>query len=192
MDAKISLSLRQVLILLILVILITAIATLFIFIFGQQSGLSLVRGTPTPKITATPTMPPLPKAMTATPKPKETQQIIFTDETAARLLQEGAVSDAPVQVQSVHFTSQSVTLAGELNYMGYQGALEMEGLPYVENQRLLFRVSSITLDGQPLPQLLFPAVEEQANSLFKQMLDGYDIQAVELQDGQMIVTASPW
>jgi hypothetical protein len=196
MENRLSVTFKQIAMLILLVVFITAAFTLAIFLLGQQNGMKLVGkntstarpSSPTLPGTATPT---LPKAMTATPAASPAELYVLTDDSATKILQEQAVqagADAPLTVQSVTFTQEQVSLTGELNAMGYQGTLNISGVPRVESKKLRFQLTEVTLDGKGLPSALFPTIEEQINALFDQLLADVDVQGVKLGEGEMSLT----
>lgn len=190
MDTRLSVTFKQMLWIILMVILLAIGLTLAVFYLGQQSGLNLAQST-TPSFTPTATMPPLPKAMTATPKPLPVEQLSLTDDSATQFLQDQlaqAGSEAPIQVQRVSFSTENVMLSGNLDYLDYQGMLSITGLPVVTGKKLHFQLIEVTLDGASLPEVLYPTVEQQIDSLFEQMLTGYELQKIELGPGWMILT----
>lgn len=192
MGKRISLSLKQ-LVVLVLLIVITAVGlTLVVFLVGQRSALSLLNLAGTPTLTSSPTMPPLPKAMTATPSTPEGQVLIITEDEINSIVSGVSGAGNPLVVREVRITSQQVQMSGEISYSGYQGNLEIVGTPYVQNHRLGFQLASVAFDGQRLPEFLYPTVEEQINLFFDQLSSGYDIESVELQDGRIVLMVVPW
>ena len=190
MDKSINLSLRQLVFLITISALVAAGIAVLIFYLGQQSGLQLA-GDKQP--TASATMPPLPKAMTATPRPKERQTFIFTDEMLLEGAQAGTNGDdSPIAVEDVLITADAVAIEGTIDYLGYSGDISIAGQPYITNGRLRIRLTEVSLEGQPLPSLLYPTVEEQINLSFDQMLTGYDVENILLEEGRMTVTVVPW
>ncbi|MBN2550185.1 MAG: hypothetical protein JXB15_13565 [Anaerolineales bacterium] len=190
METRLSLTLRQVLWIILVVILLAVGFTLAIFFLGQRSGFNLALSA-TPSLVPTATMPALPKAMTATPKPLPVEQITLTDDSATQFLQDQlaqAGSEAPIQVQRVSFTAENVSLSGSLDYLEYQGMLNITGLPVVTGKKLHFQLIEVTLDGAVLPEVLYPTVEQQIDSLFEQLLTGYELQKIELGPGWMTLT----
>jgi hypothetical protein len=143
-------------------------------------------------MTSTPTMPPLPKAMTATPRDSLTETLILTEDEINSIVSTYSNTGYPLILQDVQITSQQVLASGALNYENYQGNLVVSGVPYVQNRQLHFQVDDITLDGQRLPQFLYPTVEDQIDLFFEELTRGYFIQSVELQDGRMVAVVVPW
>jgi hypothetical protein len=190
MDTRFSISAKQLILILLLAVLVTAGLTTLIFYIGQQSGLRLAGGIG--QSTTTPTMPPLPKAMTATPREKQAETFFITEGMIDDVLAQESDPSAPVTVEQVEISDQQVQVDGQINYMGYQGALAVSGTPYVADHKMRVDISAITLDGQTLPALLYPTVEQEVNRLFDELMVGYDVQAVELADGQIVVIVVPW
>ncbi len=192
MEDRFSFSLTQLILLLLVTAVIVVGLTIVVFLAGQRNALSLFteRATPTPTYTAT--MPPLPKAMTATPAPRLSQTYILTEEQINAMLVELPTEGSPVVPRDVRISSERILLTGDINYSGYQGALEISGAPYVQGRRLRIQLDSVMLDGQALPAFLYPTVEEQINLFFEELLSGYDVESVELEEGQIMATVVPW
>ncbi len=199
MNKKIAIPIIFILILVSILILCTVTLGVAAFFLGRQSGVSLTaKRTPAPvPATVIPTMPPLPKAMTATPTTNAAsatsslQVLIFTNDSATQALQEEAAQSGtsmPLKVQTVSFTREQITITGDLDYMGIQGNLSIFGKPVLSNKKLQFKVSRVTLDGEDLPDFMFPTIEEQINATFDQWMAGYSIESMELSDGQMTLT----
>ncbi len=137
----------------------------------------------------------LPRAMTATPQPKTPEQMVFTDSSATQLLKEQIAqsqSEVPILVDSVVFAPEQVTMSGDIDYMGVQGRVQLSGKPIVAENRLRVQLTSLRLDGEDLPDLLYPSVEAEINAYFDEVLQGYDVLGVTLAQGQMTVTLLPW
>jgi len=197
METPLPLTLTQLLIVIIIAILIAAGIAVLIFSLGLGSGFILAGAGRTPQTGAfalTPTMPPLPKAVTATPKDVDdkTQTFTFTEEMLNEMLSGQSSSEIPIVVDDVTITEETVTLSGAIDYGGIRGNIQVTAIPYVSNQRVRFDLVSINLEGQPLPELIYPTVEEQVNLFFDQLLTGYDVQSLVLEDGQMTVTVVAW
>ena len=187
METRFSLTLKQLALIVILVFVLAAGFSLVVFYLGQRS----VVGTAA-RDSATPSMPPLPKAMTATPAALAAQNLTFTEGDILLLLEDQAGSSAPLALGEVEISSEAVTLDGAVDYADYQGHLHVSGQPYPEGGKLQFRIASMVLDGQTVPQVLYPTIEAQINTLFEQLLDGYDVTAVSLEAGQITLTVVPW
>lgn len=192
METRFSFSLKQLIVLILLTVLIAAGLTIVIFYIGQQSafGLFALRGTATPAFT--PTMPPLPKAMTATPDQGLSQAYVLTEDQINSVVGQYSNTTSVLRVDEVNITPDSVQLMGEIHYNDDQGDLIVSGIPYVQDRRLRFQLVDVALNGQSLPELIYPTVEEQINMLFEEMLRGYDIESVELGQGRIIVMVAPW
>jgi hypothetical protein len=192
MEKRFSFSLAQFILLLLLTVVIVVGLTIVVFIAGQRNALGLfaVRATPTP--TSTATMPPLPKAMTATPVPGLSQTYILTEEQINAILVDLPAQGSPVVPREVRITPEQMLVTGDIDYSGFRGVLEISGAPYVQDRRLRFRLDRVTLDGQTLPALLYPTVEEQINLFFEDLLGGYDVESVQLEEGRIVATVVPW
>jgi hypothetical protein len=199
MEPRFSFTLRQVLLIAVVIVILTAALTLVIFYLGQQNALRLAEqsglSTRDASATGTAAVPTLPRAMTATPKEHTPETYSLTDSQATALLQEQIAQSgqgAVLQVDAVSFTPQQIEVVGQIDYMEYQGELHMTCKPVALDNRLRLQITRVTVDGQDLPEMLFPVLEEQINPLFDQILSGYDIQAVELEQGQIKMTVLPW
>lgn len=192
MNTRFSLTLKQLFILILGAALLAVVLTVVIFFLGQQYGLNLARGLDGFGPTATPTMPPLPQAMTATPRPRETEVYVLTEAELNRAAQEQSTVVTPLIVEGVDIQATQMQVRGTIDYLGYQGQIDLYGAPYVENGGLKFRLSSITLDGQTLPPAIYPIVEEQIDMMFSQLMTGYDVTSVELAEDQITVAVIPW
>jgi hypothetical protein len=193
MDTRFSLSLKQIILLILITVVIVVFLTVVVFLAGQRNALGLFAQASTPTQTATPTMPPLPKAMTATPASERlSETYILTEEQINTMVAQGAAGGSPVIIRDVQIASSGLQVYGEINYNDYAGALVVSGAPYVQNRRLNFRLDSVTVDGVALPQILYPTVEEQINLFFSELLSGYDVESVVTQDGQIVAVVTPW
>ena len=192
MGKRISISITQLVVLVLLSVLIAVCLTILVFLAGQRSALGLLGPTGTPTVTSSPTMPPLPKAMTATSPGFVTETLVLTEEEINSIVASYSNAGYPVTLQDVQITTQQVQVNGALNYENYQGDLEVSGVPYVQNRQLRIQLDDIALDGQSLPQFLYPTVEDQIDIFFEELTSGYFIQSVELQDGRMVMMVVPW
>lgn len=192
MDKRFSMSLKQLALLLLLILVIVVGLVIVFFLAVRVNPLEFFAGGGTPTPTFTPTMPPLPKAMTATPQPRLSQTFTLTEEQINNMLGDLSREGTPVVVRDVRITEEQIQVTGDISYSGFQGALEVSGAPYVQDRRLRFRLDDVTLDGQGLPEFLYPTVEEQINLFFEELLSGYDVEAVELQAGRIVATVVPW
>jgi hypothetical protein len=189
MNSPLNLSLKQLVFLIAISALLAAGIGVLIFYLGQQSGLQIAD---TKRPTPSPSMPPLPKAMTATPRPKERQIFILTEDMLLENAQTSTGDDSPITVDGLQITSSAVTIDGYIDYLGYQGTVSITGQPYIDNGQLRVLLTNLSLENQPLPQLLYPTVEEQINAAFDEILMNYDIEEVLLEENQMTVTVVPW
>ncbi|MEW5871129.1 MAG: hypothetical protein AB1894_17775 [Chloroflexota bacterium] len=213
MKTPFSLTMRQILLAVLLLILGTAAFTLLVFILGQQNGLRLSSTGPAeaspPERTAPALASPtravvtfdpaaLPRAMTATPKTRAPEQKVFTDATATQLVQEHLAqsgNQAPVQIDRLAFTPEQVNMSGEINSeyaLGLAGSVELSGTVAVEENRLRFHLTRLSLDEEQMPELLYASIEAEVNSFFDQTFTGYDVLEVQLAAGEMTVTLLPW
>lgn len=178
--------------------------TLLAFMLGQRSGmqiaggkqeLALAAGTSEVDSQSPAAMPVLPKAMTATPESKQLEQWSINNEQATLLAQEQnstANPGMPVLVKQIEFLPSEIRITGEIDYAGYAGNLEILGYPMIEARQLNFRVVRLSLNGQVLPQIVSPAVESQVNSFFSQLLSGYDVINIEMDEGILSADLLPW
>jgi hypothetical protein len=203
MDERLSFNLRQLIFAIVLIILFTAAFTLTIFWLGQENALrkGLVVEESTSSSSAVQTLQiispqsTLPHAMTATPKIKTEQQYILTEEQVTQLVMDqiqASSSQTMFKVNEVDITNDALTLSGYIDYMDYSGNLDIDGVPVVEHNKLRFQLNDAKLDGQDLPQFLYPMIEEEINDIFDKTLFGYDVSTVELEDGVLILTILPW
>jgi hypothetical protein len=192
METRFSFSLKQLVLLVLLTVFVAVGLTMIVFLVGQQSvfGLFALRGTATP--TFTPTMPPLPKAMTATPVQSLSQTYVLTEEQINGVVAQYSDATSVLTVDEVKITPEYVQMIGDINYNDYQGNLIVSGMPSVLDRRLRFQLVDVTLNGQSMPQILYPTIEEQIDLLFEEILRGYDIDSVELGQGRIIVMVVPW
>lgn len=198
MDSRLSLTLKQ----LIAIVFVTAVLAggfvLVSYYLGQKSGALLSRGGGEAEdnsqlASPTQTMPPLPRAMTATPVISESQSIVLGDDEVTESAREFmANSDSLMRVAEVSFSESGIRLNGEIDAMGYQGPLDIEGVPYVEDRQIRFRVTGMQLDGEVLPQFMYPLVEAEMNAVFDELTFGYDVQTVEVKQGEMLITLQAW
>lgn len=199
-----TLGFKQLVFLLFLAVILMAGLGLGAFLMGQQNALKLANQATKPSQTVLagePTSIPgtvmatLPCAMTATPKQKETEEIIFTDAQATELAQQQAeqVDTAiPFEISSLFFTPGQVNLTGVVNYSVYSGEFNLTGMPYVENGQLRVKVISLTIVGQSLPGETYEVVEQELDAMFKRIFVDYDIQSVDVEEGQLRLTVIPW
>jgi hypothetical protein len=192
METRFSLSLKQLALLVLLTVFVAVGLTVLVFLAGQGNGFNLFAIASTSTPTLTPTMPPLPKAMTATPAPRLSQMYVLTEEQVNAMVGEYTQDAAPMAIHTIRIRAGGVQVIGDIDYGGYQGVLDISGAPFVQNLRMRFRLDQVTLDGQSLPAFLYPTIEEQINLFFDQLLSGYDIETVELQDGQIQIMFVPW
>jgi hypothetical protein len=189
MDKHFSLSLKQIILMISVTALLAAAIGVLIFYLGQRSSImNNGKNEPTPSAS----MPPLPKAMTATPRPEQGEMLIFTEDMLTEAAQSVSDQDLPISIDAIQITPSLVTTNGKIDYMNYQGTVSIAGQPYVQDRRLRVRIISLTLADQPLPALIYPTIEEQINLAFDQILMGYYVDDVTLDDGTMIVSVVPW
>jgi hypothetical protein len=204
MDVRVAFGLKQVIFLLFLAVLLVAGLGLGAFLLGQQNALRLVNRTAQPPVasaqaqivvTDPAVQPTLPRAMTATPRPTATQEIVITDAQATELAQQQASQanlGIPIQIGSVFFTPGKANLTGTVDYLGYSGDFLITGTPYVDAGRLRVKVDSFTIGGQSLPGVVYADLEKEINGLFDQIFTGYEIQSISVEAGQMRLTVIPW
>lgn len=148
--------------------------------------------------TATSTLPPLPKARTATPTLSTPVTITVTDEEATSLAQEEADQAGPdelaIQDPVVSITEQYLELTGRAVNLGLFGSgdLRVVGVPVVEDEELRFRVMTATVNNVDLPRSLFPDIESTVDRVLARSLFGYDARDVILGDGVMTLVVFPW
>lgn len=200
METRFSLTSKQIVLLLAAAALLCAGLSAGVFVLGMWAGTHQVQQLEgaAPVVGASSTPAPLgtlPRAMTATPRPKQPEDKVFSEADALKLAQEQAVNadlEYPLEVQAVSFTDGKAMLSGQITYMGYQGQVEISGAPYAADQRLRFQVTSATIAGQALPEDFFAGLEAEINQLFEQVFWGYDIQAVTVTPGQMALRVVRW
>ena len=191
MDTRLSLSVRQLLVLFLITVLVVLVLTILIFLVGQRSAIDLIAKS-SPTQTYTPTMPPLPKAVTATPAVRSSERYIITEEQINQMVAETSDPGSPVDIQSVRISSGYVSMEGEINYESYQGDLVVSGIPLLTDSQVKFTLDEITVDGVLVPRFLYPVVEEQINLYFEGLLRGYNIESIEVQEGQIVAVVIPW
>jgi hypothetical protein len=179
MEVQVTFGFKQIVFLLFLAVLLIAGLGLGAFLLGQQNALRLANqvGGPSPTgytVQATPlaggVQATLPRAMTATPKPVQTEEIIYTDAQATALAQQQAGqvdTTIPFEIRSLFFTPGKVNLSGSVTYASYSGEINLTGTPYVESGRLKIKVDSVTIAGQSLPGANYADIETELNAMFK-------------------------
>ena len=192
-------SLKKVWTIFLVLLHLALIAGLAIFILNQQKALRQARETALVELqNAAPlslAQATLPRAMTATPKTAESQEIVLTDSEMTEGAQEQADQadlGMPVKIETVRFTPGQVNISGTIDVAGAQGQFEMVGVLYAEDNRLRMKLDSFTVAGQAMPESTFAEIENQMNDFLEQSFTGLDIQSVELEQGQMRMTVVPW
>jgi hypothetical protein len=191
MDTRLSLSVRQLLILFLITVLVVLVLTILVFLIGQRSAIDLIAQT-SPTQIYTPTMPPLPKAVTATPAVRSSERYIITEGQINQMVGETSDIGSPVDIQSVRISNGHVSMQGEINYESYQGDLVVSGVPRLIDSQIKFTLDEVTVDDVLVPRFLYPVVEEQINLYFQGLLSGYDIESIEVQEGQIVAVVTPW
>lgn len=149
------------------------------------SGVVSSTGSPDANV-STPTMPALPRAVTATIPEKIPDDVKLTDSEATQLAMMMATelgSENPLSVRQVFFTEGKINLVGEIDYLEYKGEFTMSGKPYVEAGKLKVDLDTMKVNDQPLPVILLPSIEESTNYFFSDLFRAYKIIDVKVDSG---------
>ena len=200
--SRISVSLAQLFIVILLLILMSVGISTLVFQWGLQTGLDLDTQETSPEsgiafVSATPdqALATLPRAMTATPRKKIEEMLTYTNESIAQMLrQRDQTARLPelTQVQEVSITQQGLTLDGTIDGLGFNGPIELIGTPVASGGKLLFQLETVSVDGQVLPQFLYPSLETEINRYFEEWLWGYEVQTIDLSEGQLTLVVISW
>jgi hypothetical protein len=185
-----------------LLFVLAAMTGVLIFWLGWQKGMeySLARiavEPATPQSRANPDQSGniLPRAMTATPKPKVERAMIITNEDLLLVLNrqaESAGTEVDIQVQSVEIKQSGLTLHGSIDGLGFRGPVEITGSPAASGGSLIFILKNISIGGSELPQILYPTIEEEVNRYFEEWMWGYEVRKLELGEGTLTVSVLDW
>jgi hypothetical protein len=137
----------------------------------------------------------LPRAMTATSKPKVERAMIFTSEDLLLILNqqaENAGTEVDIQVQSVEITRQGLTLHGSIDGLGFRGPVGITGTPAASGGSLTFILENISIDGSEIPEVLYPTIEKEIDRYFEEWMWGYEVRKLELEEDEFTVSVMDW
>jgi len=131
--------------------------------------------------------PGLPQSYTATPRSIE---LFITNEIATQKARE-EIPNNVLANPSVYFSSDNMKITGDVTIpvSNSTGVAEIIGVPEITGERLVFNVSSATVNGEDLPEILVLQIEEYINNIFADFLRGLRIQSYELENGSLKLNA---
>ncbi len=150
--------------------------------------------TPTPEALPTETAAsdaPTPTgAVTTTPAPVAPVTLTLNEAQAAQMAAERARAGG-LTIANVAVTLRSgiVQLTGDVPVLFSWSHLTVQATPRVENGRLRFAVSTISMGGLDLSGWR-ATVESALDDAFAAFVAGYDVQSYTVQDGELQVQAS--
>lgn len=204
MQSPTSMSFSKFFLAIIGLMLMVSALTITVYILGQENGIRLANAGEigqSPKVESlseeavmerTPT---LPKAATATPKSKPAEKWSLTEQQAIFYLQEFSATlgfEEPLILTDVKFTPSEMQLIGQIDYSGYVGEMVVTGCLTVDERRLHFRVDHLIVNDQYLPNMLFPTVETYMDHFLNQLVAGYDVIDIELEEGFLSADLLAW
>lgn len=165
-----------------------------------SSGINDVAGS----VTQNPTSPinstvatsaiPLPEVVTLTPTPQATTVIEINDADASLMIRQQIATTPQLRFlenATITFEDQKLTLRAVSNdptgQFG-QGELVIRGYPEILGVRVIFRLESAQVEGQPVSPTLDPIIEALMNNMFQEMIGNRPAYAVEVRPGMLRLT----
>ncbi|MBP1464460.1 hypothetical protein EYB53_001945 [Candidatus Chloroploca sp. M-50] len=163
-------------------------------IFNAAAG-SVTQNPTSPINSTVPTSAiPLPEVVTLTPTPQATTVIEINDADASLMIRQ-QIATTPrlrfLENTTIAFEDQKLNLRAVSNdptgQFG-QGELVIRGYPEILGVRVIFRLESAEVEGQPVSPTFDPIIEALMNNMFQEMIGNRPAHAVEVRPGMLRLT----
>ena len=127
----------------------------------------------------------LPQSYTATPRSID---LAITNETATEQARK-KIPNNVLMNPTITFSENNMKIVGTIFILNSAEVVEIEGMPRINNGRLVMSITSAKINGQDLPTPLVAEIEKYVNNVLSGFFRGLLVQSFELGEGTLELLA---